>query len=194
MHRLVSGSGSRAVRRRGARPDVQDQRHVFARGRHQQVLARGDIGARKKSRCAASGKCQARRCRDDTPWPLRRLRSKHLAEEVGAVCDFAQPDAIGLVDRRGATEDGVRGDSRLRQCDGGIAVQHGVEAFLADVRAGRCAEHLAVPADRRVTHSSHQAVPTFRDSWSWNCSRSSHTIERVGQRNMASGLGSPPDE
>jgi hypothetical protein len=32
------------------------------------------------------------------------------------------------------------------------------------------------------------------DSWSWNCSRSSQTIERVAQRNTASGCGSPPEE
>ena len=58
----------------------------------------------------------------------------------------------------------------------------------------RRAEDLAIPADCRIAQRSHQAAPTFLDAWSWNCSRSSQTMARVGQRNTASGRGSPPDE
>jgi hypothetical protein len=56
VHGLVPGTRSGTVPGRSARPYVQDERHVFAGCRNQQILGSSNIGTGKKCRCAASGK------------------------------------------------------------------------------------------------------------------------------------------
>ena len=162
---------------------------------NQQVSRAGKVLAGQEGGRPTAGQCEAGCGSDDTARPLGRIRRKRFAEQVGAAArKLSEPRQVGRRGRRPTTEYRVAGNGGFGESDRRIAVQHGLESLVANVRTGRRAEGLAIPPDCDVAQRTHPTFSTALASWSWNCSRSSHTIARVGQRNVASGDAGPPAE
>ena len=193
VHGIVAAARCAAVSCGGLGDEVQYERHMPAGRRGQQVLRCRGVGTGQERGGAATREREARRGGDDAPGSVGGIGRQRFTEQVGAAAiEFAQPHRIRRPGWRCTAEHRVTGDRGLRQCDGRVAVEHGVEALLANVGPGRCAERLAIPADGEIANAAHRATSMGTASWSWNCSPSSQTMAFVGQRNIASGAAGPP--
>ena len=184
MHAVVSAAERAAVCGGRSRAEMQHQRHVLAGRCRSTDPERRQCPARTGTPSRAGRPAQARslprRCRV-APLPIVRT----AARRKGWCCPGRSRRARPVRHPTTATCRPRTACAAMLASDNATAllpVEHRRQTLVANIGARWRTEYFAVPVDRDVAQRRHQRDLTRLVSWSWNCSFSSHTIERVAQR------------